>query len=77
MSVIDRKRIAAVRLLEKQGHQFEGDRWVAPDGIEFDAIDGDAMLALLSNRADQLMGCAEDSTEAHELRGHHCGHRGL
>ena len=67
MSVIDKKRFAAVALLEAQGCRYESGRWLTPDGSQFEAVDGDALLALLINRADYLMGATEESPADREL----------
>ena len=62
MSIIDTQRIAAVRKLEELGYTFAGGDWVAS------AMEGDALHALLVNRADALASSVEGSEENVELK---------
>jgi hypothetical protein len=66
MSEIDRKRIAAVRLLEGMGYTFGAGEWKCGGGT-VQLPEADAMHALLVDRADQLAGRAEGSPEEIEL----------
>jgi hypothetical protein len=66
MSIIDRQRIAAVRLLESLGYRFESVEWVAPAAGATQGAplaEADAMHALLVARADKLDCSAEDEQE--------------
>lgn len=68
MSLIDRQRVAAVRLLEAMGYRFSGGTWI---GLEAGTIDvtaeADALHALLVERADRLIGGQEGSAEEDDL----------
>jgi hypothetical protein len=71
MSMIDKQRIGAVRMMEGLGYSFDGVSWNAPmigwlAGSVTD--DADAMHALLVLRADKLAGCVEGSEEEAELK---------
>jgi len=77
MSNIDKQRIAAVRTLVDMGYVFL-DEWIAPMCVTTPATaEADAMHALLVQRADQLDGCTEGSSEAAELEQISNGPRGL
>ena len=67
MSEIDRKRIAAVWVLEARGYRFEAGEWRPGDEQPF-WPEADRLHALLMNRAEVLSGCIEDSPEEDELR---------
>jgi len=68
---IDRKRVAALAVLESMGWIWRDGEWVSPRRA---ALDGDAlvsaaddMLAALIRRADTLEGATEDADEMAEL----------
>ena len=68
MSMIDREQIAAVKVLQGLGWQFDGSTWVGPSvalPVVWDVTD--TMHGLLVMRADALAGCTEGSPEADEL----------
>lgn len=66
MGEIDRKRVAAVRVLEALGYRFDGRTWQPPH--EPPAWpEADALHALLMDRVEALAGCIEDSPEEDEL----------
>ena len=56
MSIIDRQRIAAVKALEAMGYAFAAGEWQRPgSALATTAMrEGDALQALLVQRADQL-----------------------
>ena len=66
--VIDKKRIAAVRMLEAQGWGYVNGEWQQPVGpaVDLRAV-ADRLLMLLQARAEALVGCIEGSAEAAEL----------
>ena len=59
MSIVDRQRIAVVKVLEAMGYKFRNATGGSPEA--------DAMHALLVQRADQLQGCVVGSAEDQEL----------
>ena len=63
---IDRKRIEAVRVLERLGYTYVGDVWQAPAKTDLNAT-ADLMKDLLQLRIDALAGCTEGSPEELEL----------
>jgi hypothetical protein len=65
-SIIDRKRIAAVSTLEALGFNFDAGQWQPPEAAPALPQDGDAILALLHQRAEALAGCCEASGEDSE-----------
>jgi hypothetical protein len=68
MTIIDKQRIDAVRVLEGLGYAFAGDEWKAPDGAAPSFIrSADMMHWLLMRRADELTDCEEGSAEECEL----------
>jgi hypothetical protein len=71
MSIIDKQRIAAVKMLHALGYTFSlADGWTLPShaaGGSPALADADAMHALLVLRADKLAGCNEGSPEEAEL----------
>lgn len=67
MGEVDRKRVAAVRLLEELGYRFDGQAW-QPSCSQPAWPEADALHALLMDRAEVLSGCIEDSAEEDELR---------
>ena len=67
MGEIDRKRVAAVRVLEAMGHRFDGTNWQLPiDPAPWP--EADRVHALLMDRAEVLSGSIEDTKEDDELR---------
>ena len=67
---IDRQRIEAVRVVEALGYKYVGGKWAASSafkGTTLLSAEGDALHALLVGRADELMGCTENSDEEREL----------
>lgn len=67
MGEIDRKRVAAVKVLEGMGYRFDGVAWKAPrDPAPWP--EADRLHGLLMDRAEVLAGCIEDSPEEDELR---------
>jgi hypothetical protein len=71
MSMIDKQRIAAVRMMEELGYAFDGVSWNPPSisCVPAPSIDeADRMHALLVLRADKLAGCVEGSEEEAELK---------
>ena len=55
MSIIDRQRIAAVKALEAMGYTFADGEWQRPGAFTASMMpEGDALHALLVQRADQL-----------------------
>lgn len=64
---VDRKRVAAVELLEGQGYRFDGISWQPPVEQPY-WPEADRLHALLMDRAEVLSGCIEDSEEEDELR---------
>ena len=70
MSMIDRQRVAAVRKLEAMGYTFAAGDWMQPanDAAAVVPVITDALHALLVARADELMGCPEESVGACELQ---------
>jgi hypothetical protein len=68
MTNVDKQRIAAVQVLTVLGYNFVGGVWRATAGTAASLLPKiDAMLALLIERADALMGCTEGSAEEREL----------
>ena len=68
MSIFDKQRITAVSTLEALGYRFTPNEWKAPaDRVVSMVREADKMHALLVQRADQLVGCTEDSPEDREL----------
>lgn len=74
MSMIDRQRVAAVRLLDELGYVFDGE-WRAPEGTATATAIGplprlveeaDAMHALLVLHAEAIEGFSAGSPEEHE-----------
>jgi hypothetical protein len=69
---IDRKRIAAVRVLEALGYAYSGGEWLVPAGTAATPLSlmakADAMHGALMRRADALAGCLEGSDEEAELK---------
>lgn len=63
---IDRKRIEAVRVLERLGYTYDGRSWQAPAKADLNAT-ADLMKDLLESRAEVLAGCTEGSLEEMEL----------
>jgi hypothetical protein len=67
MSVIDRQRITAVKVLDALGYTFADGEWHPPSRVTARATpESDRMHALLVERADALDGCIEGSPEAWE-----------
>ena len=67
MSIIDRQRISAVRLLESLGYSFSGSEWHQPSENGSFAHEADELHALLLERAVTLSGGGEETPEADEL----------
>jgi hypothetical protein len=68
MSDIDRQRIAGVKTLLALGFTWHEGRWVKPAALATPLLsEADALHALLVDRADQLMGCIENSADEDEL----------
>jgi hypothetical protein len=68
---IDRKRIAAVRILEAMGYNFRNGEWLpvsaaTPSSVPM-TFEADAMHGALMRRADALIGCAEGLDDEAEL----------
>jgi hypothetical protein len=68
MSLIDRKRIAAVATLEALGFSFETGAWQPPGAPVPETLHGDTILGLLHDRAEALIGRCEASAEEAELK---------
>jgi hypothetical protein len=69
---IDRKRIAAVRILEAMGYEYRNGEWLpvsaaTPSSVPL-TFEADAMHGALMRRADALMDCTEGSDEEAELK---------
>ena len=76
MSIIDRQRIEAVKLLEANGYTFSLEHgWTGGTIAPFGIGAADTMCALLMRRADALAGCTEAPEEA-ELAAIAVGGRG-
>ena len=68
MSEIDRRRIAAVSMLEALGYTFRSGHWHPPVDAPSAAIpEADVMHRLLVQRADALIGCTDGSADQDEL----------
>ena len=67
MSIIDRQRVEAVRLLTAQGFAFTDGGWQPPAGAVEETLSGDLILGMMMNRAEKLTRCTEGSTEESEL----------
>ena len=67
---IDRKRIAAVRTLERLGCGYSSGEWMPSAGASpsRQLADADSMHGMLMLRADTLAGCAEGSDEEAEFK---------
>jgi hypothetical protein len=67
---IDKKRIAAVRTLERLGYGYSRGEWMPPAGASpsRQLADADSMHGMLMRRADALAGCTEGSDEEAELK---------
>src|SRR5258706_12186902 len=68
MGEIDRKRIAAVRVLEALGYAYRAGEWRIPVALPL-SDEADAMYAVLVGLADDLMGCVEGSGDDDKLNG--------
>jgi hypothetical protein len=69
MSMIDKQRITAVRVLRGMGFQFSDGAWVAPSHSIADiTTEADRMHALLVERADEISGCPDGSDDDTELK---------
>jgi hypothetical protein len=68
MGEIDRQRIAAVRVLEALGYQYRAGEWRAPFTLAL-ADEADTMYALLTEMANDLIGCVEGSSDDDKLNG--------
>jgi hypothetical protein len=71
MSMIDRQRIAAVKVILALGYSFDGVEWSAPlYGALLPNLhdEADAMHALLVLRADKLEGCIKGDEDEAELK---------
>jgi hypothetical protein len=67
--VIDRQRIAAIRLLEALGYAWRSGEWQSPTGTaKFSWVEPDGMHGALMHRADALAGCLVGSEEEKETR---------
>ena len=69
---IDRKRIAAVRILEAEGYDYRNGEWLpvsaaTPSSVPLN-FEADAMHGAPMRRADALMGCTECSDDEAELK---------
>jgi hypothetical protein len=67
MSVIDRQRIEAVRLLKAQGYAFEDGRWIPPGGSAQPTLEGDAIHSTMVRRVEAITGCAGHEAELEAL----------
>ena len=70
MSIIDKQRVAAVRTLEAMGYAFDAGEWRKPTDANSTPPApwvGDALHAMLVERADVLKGCPPGSSEEGEL----------
>jgi hypothetical protein len=68
MSDIDRQRIAGLKTLLAYGFTWHEGRWVKPATLAASLLpEADALHAVLVDRADQLMGCIENSADEDEL----------
>jgi hypothetical protein len=67
MSLIDRQRVEAVRLLEAQGYAFEAGRWKPPVGGTQATLEGDAIHAAMVRRIEAITGCAGHEVELESL----------
>jgi hypothetical protein len=67
---VDRKRIAAVRTLERLGYGYSNGEWLLPAGASpsRQLTEADTMHGMLMRRADVLAGCTESSDEEAELK---------
>jgi len=69
MSMVDKERIAAVRLLQANGYTFDGGDWQPPVPADTQPpkliawAEADALYAQLVQLADKLDGCAEGSVQ--------------
>lgn len=70
MSVIDRQRTAAVKLLEGLGYTLSGGGRQAPAAVETLAAEAGAPFALLADQAGELIGYVEGSAERCGPRAH-------
>ncbi|MCL4743790.1 MAG: hypothetical protein KJZ83_00095 [Burkholderiaceae bacterium] len=66
MGMVDRQRVAAVRVLEELNYRFDGQEWKPPCEPPH-WPEADAMHAVLMDRASDLLGCIEGSGEEEEL----------
>jgi hypothetical protein len=67
MSLIDRQRVEAVRLLQAQGYTFEGGSWKPPVGGTQAAPEGDAIHAMMVRRAEAIAGRPDHAVELESL----------
>ena len=67
MSRIDRQRVEAVRFLEAHGYAFEDGRWKHAVGSAPAALEGDAIHAMMVQRAQAIAGHAGHEVELESL----------
>jgi len=67
MSLIDRQRVEAVRLLEAQGYAFEDGAWKQRGCRDRPTPEGDAIHAMMVLRVETIAGCAGREVELEAL----------
>jgi hypothetical protein len=67
MSLIDRQRVEAVRLLEAQGYAFEDGVWKQRGYCDQPTPEGDAIHAMMVRRVEAIAGCAGREVELEAL----------
>jgi hypothetical protein len=67
--IIDKQRIAAVRTLEELGYTFTlAEGWAPATDVISCTAEADRLHALLVERADEIGGCVDGSSEDTELK---------
>jgi hypothetical protein len=67
MSLVDRQRIEAVRILKAQGYAFEEGRWKPPGGTTPPALEGDTIYAIMVRRVEEITACDGHEAEFESL----------
>ena len=69
MSMVDKQRITAVGVLLDMGFHFRDGAWIAPPHAGADlTAEADRLHAVLVERADEIGGCPDGSSEDAELK---------
>jgi hypothetical protein len=67
MSLIDRQRVEAVRLLEAQGYAFDEGRWKPAVGNAQPTLEGDAIHSMMVRRVEAITNRAGHEAELESL----------